>query len=176
MCTSGSLCRSFGEFFLRLLGWGFGLFGPGHLLEHLARRVDVDRAPATGIFAEAAAGALLLVEDGDAEEVAVGALGLAEVQRLERADLDAQLAARADAVVLDDDRLRPLLAGERLTDIAHLVEDGLGRADDATGATIDAQVGIDDVDHVPGPGDGVRRAALGAGRTADTGVDNRIGH
>src|SRR5262245_51237109 len=134
--TRGSLRRRFDQP-LRL---GFFFFaGVGALLQHLARRVDVDRAPAARLFAEPAAGAALLVEHGDAEEVADDALRLAQVQRVERADLDAQLAAAADAVVLDDDRLRPLFARERPADVADAVQDRLRRADDAARTAVDAQ-------------------------------------
>ena len=100
--------------------------------------------------------------------------GEVELQRVEGADVDAELAAGADAVVLDDDGLGPLAAGEGAADVAQVVEDGLGRADDATGAAVDAEVGVDDVDLVADAGDRFGRAALGAGRTADAGLDDFI--
>ena len=149
---------------------------PGVLLQHLSRRVDVDGVPATGVLAEAAAGALLLVQHGHTEEVADLAVGVTEVEGIERADLDAELAAAADAVVLDDDGLGPLLARERAADLADLVQDRLRRADDAAGAAIDAERRVDYVDLITRAGDRVRRAALGAGSAADARFDDGVGH
>src|SRR3990170_6862445 len=120
------------------------LFRPGPLLQQLSGRVDVDGGPAAGLLAEAAAGALLLVEDGHAEEVA-HLLRFTQAQGVEGADLDAELAATADAVILDDDGFGPLTPRERAADVASLVQDGLWRADDAAGAAVDAQAGVDDV-------------------------------
>ena len=121
---------------------------PGRPLLHLSRRVDVDGAPAAGVLAETAARAPLLDQRRRAEEVAHLAFGVAQKERVERADLDAQLASAADAVVLDDVRLRPLLARERPADVAELIEDRLRRANDAAGAAVDAELRIDDVEDV----------------------------
>src|SRR3972149_2794172 len=151
------------------------LFRPGPLLQQLSGRVDGDGGPAAGLFAEAAAGALLLVEDGHAEEVA-HLLRLTQAQGIEGADLDAELAAAADAVVLDDDGLGPLFPGERAADVTRLVQDGFGRADDAAGAAVDAKVGVDDVELVADSGDGLGGAALGTSGTTDAGLDDDIGH
>ena len=63
----------------------------------------------------------------------------------------------------------------RAADVAERVEDGLRRADDAAGAAVDAERRVDDVELVTVAGDGVRRAALRAGRTADAGLDNLVG-
>ncbi len=144
------------------------------LLEQFPRRVDVNRAPAARVFAQPAARALLLVEHRHAEEVADGAVRVAQAQRLERAYLDAQLAAAADAVVLDDDGLRPLLTRERPADITDRVEDRLRRAYHAARPTVDAQRRVNDVYDVARPCDRVCRAALRTSRTADACVDDCV--
>jgi hypothetical protein len=155
------------------LGW---LLGGEAFLEGFAGRVDVDGVPAAGLLAEAAAGAAPLDELGGAKEVAGVIAADVQIEGIEGADLDAELAAAADAVVLDDDGLGPLLAGEGATDVAVLVEDGLRRADDAAGAAVDAEAGVDDVDLVARAGDGLGGATLGAGGAADAGIDYPVGH
>src|SRR5690606_8366240 len=55
-----------------------------------------------------------------------------------------------------------------------VVEDGFGRADRTAGATIDAQLGIDDVEFVAKTADGLHRAVVGAGGTADAGRDDLV--
>src|SRR5690554_2075802 len=67
------------------------------LLQHLSRRVDVDGGPATCLLAEPAADALLRVDRRHPVEVVV-VRGVLQGKRLERADVDAELTAGADAV------------------------------------------------------------------------------
>src|SRR5690606_8904928 len=88
---------------------------------------------------------------------------------------DAQLAARADAVLLDDLRQRQFASRERPADVAGLVENRLRRADRAAGAAVDADLGVDDVDFVAETGDRLDRALLHTGRAADTGLDDLVG-
>src|SRR3972149_247021 len=64
--------------------------------------------PPARLLAQPAARAAPLDSPRHAEEVAHLLAADVQLQRVERADGDAQLAAGADAVVLDDDRLRPL--------------------------------------------------------------------
>ena len=90
--------------------------------------------------------------------------------------MDAELAAGADAVVFDDDRLGPLAAGELFADLACFVEDALYGADDAAGAAVDAELRVDDMHAVAVAGDGFGGAAFGAGGAADAGFDDLVGH
>src|SRR4051812_38293423 len=92
---------------------GVGLFGalcsvrPDRLLLHLPWGVDVDGAPAAGLLAQTAAGAAALEHARYAEEVADALAADIELEGVERANRDANLTARADAVVFDDDGLGP---------------------------------------------------------------------
>ena len=124
--------------------------------------------------AEAAAGALLLDDAGHAEKVAHLFAGDVEFQRFEGADVDAELTAGADAVLLDDDGLGPLTAREALAQVTLTVGDAFYRADDTAGATVDTKLWIDDVEGVADAGDGVSGAAFGAGRTADARLENLV--
>src|SRR5579859_411141 len=143
------------------------------LLQQLARRVNVDGTPAAGLLAEAAAGALALVQRGHTPEVR-RRLALLQAQSIEGADADAQLAAAADAVVFDHDRLRPLFAREGLALIADVVVDRLRRANHTAGAAVDAQRGVDHVNHVAHTGDRPRGATLRAGGATDAGFGNDV--
>ena len=160
------------EFFLA----GGGLVaGVVELFEHGALGEDVDGVPAAGLLAEAAAGAVLLDHDGLAEEVG-GAFGEVELERFEGADVDAEFAAGADALVGVDDGFGPLLLGELAADVAVVVEDAFDGADGTAGAAVDAEGGVDVVDGVALAPDGVGRAAVGAGGAADAGFDDFVGH
>ena len=65
------------------------------LEDFFLEREDVDRIPAANVFAQAAARAVLLIDGADAEEV-VDAVRVLQTQGVERANVDAQFAARAD--------------------------------------------------------------------------------
>jgi hypothetical protein len=64
----------------------------------------------------------------------------------------------------------------RKLDVAVLVEDGVGGADHAAGAAVDAELRCDDVQDLAVTRDGVGRAALHASGTADAGLDDPKGH
>ena len=108
------------------------------LLEGGPRWVDVDGVPAARVLTKTAAGALLLDDAGDAEEVADLLAGKIEYKGVKRADVDAELTAGADAVIVDDDRLRPFALGESFGEVAELVRDTLHGTDHSAGATVDA--------------------------------------
>jgi hypothetical protein len=67
-------------------------------------REDVYSVPAANVLTEPATSAFLLVHRRDAEEI-VDPVGVLEAEGVERADVDAQLAPRADALLIDDDGL-----------------------------------------------------------------------
>ena len=153
------------------------LFG-GELFEALQdfvlEREDMDRVPAANVFAEAAPGAFLFVDGAHAEEV-IDAVGVAEAEGIEGANVDAELAAGPNALFINDDGLWPLVLLEGAADIAERIENRFRRADEATRAAIDAERRVDNMQLVALARDRVRRAALRARGAANTGLDNRIG-
>jgi len=134
----------------------------------------VNRVPSARFFAEPAARALTRVNDTYAEEV-VGVLGELKAERVEGADVDAELAARADAFIFDDDGFWPVLLLQRDADFAEVVHDRFGRTNSATGPAVDAQRCVDDMQLVALAGDCVRWATLGAGGTPNACLDDAVG-
>src|SRR6185503_11351520 len=96
------------------------------------------------------------------------------LQRLERAALDALLAAGAGLLVDEGERTLVLL--QHVLHVAVLVEDRVHGADRAAGSAVDAEVREDDVQALALAGDGVGRAALHAGGAADAGLDDAKRH
>ena len=107
-------------------------------LEHLAVGKDVHGIPAAGLFAEAAAGAVFLNDQGLAEEVA-SVLGEFQDQRVKGTDVDAEFAAAANALVWVYNRLGPFLFGELAQDVTNFVQDAFHRTDGAAGAAVYAE-------------------------------------
>jgi len=137
------------------------------------RQVDVDCAPATHLLAQAAAHASPLIHNGHAEEVVHDTVVLTQAEGVKRADLDAQLAAPADAVVLDDNGPGP--PAEPKAAATRLVQDRLTRADHAAGAAVHAQRRVDDVDIAVDAGNGASRAAPHAPGAAVAGFHDGVG-
>jgi hypothetical protein len=75
-----------------------------------------------------------------------------------------------------DLRLRRLLRLELRGHLPRVVEDRVDRANVAAQAAIDAERRVDHVQLLARPGDAFHRAFLGAGRAADAGVDDGVGH
>src|SRR5204862_3346601 len=92
----------------------------------------------------------------------------------ERAALGALVAAGAGLGI--DVRVRALRLLQHLGEGAEVVVDGLGRADHAAGAAVDAEVRVDDVEQLAFAGDGVRRAAGDARRATDARLDDVVRH
>src|SRR2546430_11451195 len=135
--------------------------------------VDEDGVIRTGLLAFAAAGAVLLDHADHAEE-AVRVLHVHHLQGLERAALDALLAAGARLLVHESDRALVLL--QHVLHVAVLVEDGVHRADRPAGAAVDAQLRPDDVQPLALARDRVGGTPLHAGRAADAGLDDAKRH
>src|ERR1700687_3925608 len=95
-------------------------------LRHGVLAIDEDRVVRAGLLALAAARAVLLDHRDDPEE-ARGVLDRHHLQRLERAALDALLAARARLLVDEGDG--PLVLLQHALHVAVLVEDGVDGAD-----------------------------------------------
>src|SRR5215204_5353925 len=91
------------------------------LLQKLARWINVNGTPAARLLAETAARAFLRVERRHSEEVGDG-FRVLQTEGVERTDINAKLAAGADAIVLNHDRLRPLFAVEGFAHISELVQ------------------------------------------------------
>ena len=107
-------------------------------------REDLNGTPAANVLAQTAPGALSLVHHADAEEVG-NSLGMLKAERIEWADADAEFTARAGALVLGNDGLRPLILLEKATDFTGRVEDGFGWTDHSAGAAVDAERRVDEM-------------------------------
>src|SRR6185436_15065321 len=134
----------------------------GRLGRHL------DGVPGADLVTELAADALDRVDAAEAEDagglgddVGVG-LGRRLVDRVDRADLHARLAA--GAARLDDDRLRLLRDLHLGRDLAELVGDAGDGADVRADRAVDAELGLDHEELLALPVDRAGRAVLRAER------------
>src|ERR1700686_905640 len=142
-------------------------------LRHGVLAIDEDGVIRTRLLALAAPCAVLLDHGDDAEE-ARGVADRHHLERLERAALDALLAAGAGLLVDEGDG--PLVLLEHVLHVAVLVEDRVDRADRAAGAAVDAELRHDDVQRLAVARDRIGRAPLGASRAADAGLDDPERH
>src|SRR5258706_5264032 len=136
-------------------------------LELRRRFGDDDGVLVADALAEPAGDALVLLDEGDL--VVIGqrlVLRLDHVDALEGADVDAELAPRAE--LLDDFRLGDLLRLHPRDEVAVLVLDGVDRAVDPAHRAVDAALHVN-VEHATGLApDGVRGALHFADAAPDT--------
>src|SRR5206468_11900176 len=126
-------------------------------------------------LAQPAGHALVLLDEGDLVVVRHRfVLRVDHVDALERADVDAELASRAE--LLDHLRLRDLLRLHARDVIAVLILDRVDRAIDAADGAVDAALGMDVVLPASSPPYRVRGALDLADAAADALVSDEMGH
>lgn len=108
------------------------------LQDFALEREDVHSIPTADVLTQPAGSARFLVHNAHPEEV-VDAFGMLQRQRVERADGNAEFAARTNALVFDDDCPGPVGLLDGATDLSQRVQDRLRRTDYSTGAAVDTK-------------------------------------
>ena len=142
------------------------------------KRFNADSILDTHFFAQLATHTFLRFNQfADTEETLrmFASVWILELETLPGTDMDAEIASGAEFFVDNGDRT---LCGDadELTHLAELITNCLDRADHPARAAIDAYVWIDDVQHIPIPGNRVNRTIRQTRRTPNTFFSDIVCH